>query len=365
MPAKKSTKKVAAKKKTTAKPKAAAKPKAKPAAAKKPAAKKAASPRKPKSAAAKKQPAKKAPAKKVSAKKVSAKKAPAKKTVAKKKSVAKPAKKSAVKKSAPPKKAGTKSKRKSTKSTTSSAISVPTASVTRSRSQRPNAFTLDDIDEILKGRPVSSSTTRTGKEKAARKVPSPKEEPEEQISVERRSHAPASLVDILGFDPNDNIKPEERALSEIPKKLHRYYKQLQRMRKELLESLEYHTEETLKRSAKEDSGDLSSYSQHQADAGTDNYDRDFALSLVSDEQELLFEVEEAIKRIHQGTYGICEVNGKPINRERLNAVPFARYSLEGQIEFEKTQRKKTHRGGIFDSALDDPSTFGGDDDGDD
>jgi RNA polymerase-binding transcription factor DksA len=79
---------------------------------------------------------------------------------------------------------------------------------------------------------------------------------------------------------------------------------------------------------------------HQADAGSDAYDRDFALSLLSQEQDALYEIEEALKRIDGGTYGICEMSGKPIPHARLEAIPFARYTVECQTVIEK-QKKAT------------------------
>ena len=106
-------------------------------------------------------------------------------------------------------------------------------------------------------------------------------------------------------------------------------------------------EETLKRSSKDDAGDLSAYGQHQADAGTDTFDRDFALSLVSNEQEALAEIEAAIKRVHAGTYGICETTQKPIAKERLLAVPFTRYSTEAKKEVERHSHRSVERGGLF------------------
>ncbi len=84
-----------------------------------------------------------------------------------------------------------------------------------------------------------------------------------------------------------------------------------------------------------------------ADAGTDTFDRDFALSLVSSEQEALSEVEAAIKRIKNGTYGTCEQTGKPIAKERLLAVPFTRYSAEAQKEIEKTRYRTRSQAGLF------------------
>jgi DnaK suppressor protein len=239
---------------------------------------------------------------------------------------------------------------------------VPVAQISRVKVQRPHAFTIEDVEEFLRTRGSKESTVST--KKASQ--PKPSDHHHGRLPPQKKqTHSAASLADILGFNPKEKVNAEERALADIPKKFHKHYKDLQKLRTQVKESLEFHTEETLNRSAKEDSGDLSGYGQHQADAGTDNYDRDFTLSLVSDEQELLFEIEEAIKRIHQGTYGICEVTGKPIAKERLNAVPFARYSLEGQIEYEKIQRRHTQRRGIFDSALDETSSFGVEDDGED
>lgn len=244
-------------------------------------------------------------------------------------------------------------------------IVPPIASVARVRSTRPHAFTLEDVEEFLQTRKTTEGTSQTRVSPDTATKATKVVEVEQIPPPEKQAHEAASLADILGFTPGEQENAAEKALSEIPKKFHKHYKDLQKLRAQVLESLEFHTEETLNRSAKEDSGDLSGYGQHQADAGTDNYDRDYALSLVSDGQELLFEIEEAIKRIHNGTYGVCEVTGKVINKERLNAVPFARYSLEGQIEFEKTQRRHSQRGGIFDSALEESPTFGNDDDSED
>ncbi|MFP4261197.1 MAG: TraR/DksA family transcriptional regulator, partial [Opitutales bacterium] len=109
------------------------------------------------------------------------------------------------------------------------------------------------------------------------------------------------------------------------------------------------------------------YGTHQADAGTDSFDRDFALSLVSSEQEALNEIEEAIQRIKNGTYGICEVTGKPIPAARLTAVPFTHYSVEGQAEYEKNLRRKADRvdpGGLFGETSDVPKIMSSDDDDD-
>jgi RNA polymerase-binding transcription factor DksA len=87
--------------------------------------------------------------------------------------------------------------------------------------------------------------------------------------------------------------------------------------------------------AKESAEQLASYSLHMADSGTDNFDRDFALSLLSSDQDAIYEIEEALKRIEKSTYGICELTGKQIPKTRLDAIPWTRFTVEAQAQLEK------------------------------
>src|SRR6478672_11028061 len=87
--------------------------------------------------------------------------------------------------------------------------------------------------------------------------------------------------------------------------------------------------------AKEATEGTPTYSMHMADAGTDSFDRDFALSMLSSDQDALYEIEEAIKRIENGSYGVCEVTGKPIPKARLEAIPWTRFSAEAQRQLER------------------------------
>lgn len=163
-----------------------------------------------------------------------------------------------------------------------------------------------------------------------------------------RSHnvAAASIADLLGgsnpFRKGEGFVDESK---QVPEKFRRYYRLLVDMREALQKGLAFHSEEALKKSGKDDAGDLSGYSQHLADAGTDTADRDFALSLISNEQEALKEIADAIERMKKGSYGTCEITGKPIPAARLIAVPFTRYSLEGQKELERNRRAHRRRGG--------------------
>ncbi|MEN7972934.1 MAG: TraR/DksA C4-type zinc finger protein [Verrucomicrobiota bacterium] len=72
-----------------------------------------------------------------------------------------------------------------------------------------------------------------------------------------------------------------------------------------------------------------------SDQGTDTFDREFALNQLSSEQDVLFEIDAAIRRIEDGSYGICEISGEPINIERLQALPYVRYTIATQSDLEK------------------------------
>jgi len=84
--------------------------------------------------------------------------------------------------------------------------------------------------------------------------------------------------------------------------------------------------------------EASAFGMHQADAGSDAYDRDFALSLLSQEQDALYEIDEALKRIDLGTYGVCEMCEKSIPHARLEAIPFARLTVDCQSKLEKERK---------------------------
>jgi RNA polymerase-binding transcription factor DksA len=127
----------------------------------------------------------------------------------------------------------------------------------------------------------------------------------------------------------------------------KYKKLLLDLRDHLIDGVNFLATDNLKRSNREASGELSGYSLHMADAGTDNFDREFALSLVSNEQEALYEIEEALKRLEHSTYGLCANCEKPIRKERLQAVPFARLCVNCQSGVEKDHRRPAQPTGVF------------------
>ena len=101
--------------------------------------------------------------------------------------------------------------------------------------------------------------------------------------------------------------------------------------------------------AKESAQEMAGYSLHMADSGTDNFDRDFALSLLSSDQDAVYEIEEALKRIEKNTYGICELTGKPIPEPRLEAIPWARFTVESQAQLEREGALRQRRLGTLGS----------------
>ena len=99
-------------------------------------------------------------------------------------------------------------------------------------------------------------------------------------------------------------------------------------RREILRNVSEIEDEALKKSRLDATGDLSSMPIHMADLGTDNYEQEFVLGLMDSERKLLHEIDDALQRIEDGTYGICEGTGKPIRKARLEAQPWARYRVE-------------------------------------
>lgn len=85
------------------------------------------------------------------------------------------------------------------------------------------------------------------------------------------------------------------------------------------------------------SGELSSMPVHMADIGSDSFEQEFGLDLLAEEKKILAEIQQALKRIDEGEYGICEGLGNPIEKRRLEAIPWTRYSLEYAQLLEKGQ----------------------------
>ena len=96
---------------------------------------------------------------------------------------------------------------------------------------------------------------------------------------------------------------------------------------------------SLSKSQRDSSGDLSGYAFHMADAGTDTYEREFVGNLVTAEQKILFEIDEALRRIKNLTYGICMKCEKNIRKTRLQIVPYARLCTKCKEKMEASEER--------------------------
>ena len=110
-------------------------------------------------------------------------------------------------------------------------------------------------------------------------------------------------------------------------------------RNELLGNVSYMEKDALR----EDRSDLSNMPIHMADAGTDSYEQEFTLELMDSERKLITEIDQALERIDDGTYGICQGNGEPIPKPRLEAIPWARYC----VACANIQEKRRQKGGGY------------------
>ena len=144
---------------------------------------------------------------------------------------------------------------------------------------------------------------------------------------------------------NHAIPNSTRPVLKQPVKLTPFLKQqkqrLMALRDTILDSMAGVAKDTLR--SRPEGSEASAFGMHQADAGSDAYDKDFALSLLSQEQDALYEIEEAIKRVAKGTYGVCEMSGKQISHLRLEALPFARCTVECQAQLEKNRHFQRSR----------------------
>jgi len=174
----------------------------------------------------------------------------------------------------------------------------------------------------------------------------------------------ANLAAILGVaspkGKSGGSTPKNVAANGMPKvkpEWVKYYKILMELRERLRNQMAG--------LAKESAEEIAGYSLHMADSGTDNFDRDFALSLLSSDQEAIYEIEEAMKRIEKKRYGVCELTGKAIPKARLDAIPWTRFTVDAQMQLEKEGALKSRRLGNLGSVDSSGSFEMADDDSDD
>jgi len=269
----------------------------------------------------------------------SAKKTAKKKTASRKKSTVR---KAAVKKktAAAGRSAGARNKKKKTSTSAAKTARKSAAKTTSSKKVSKTSAKKAVTKKAVSGGKTSkkvdrpSRPGRSGGEQAAAQAPSPKREGptlDAAKAVAQRFAAAAGLRPV-------EITAEERALeaartgkrltkSPLTKReLAHFRKLLLQKRAEVIGDVSAMEEEALR---SDRGGSLSSLTQHMADQGSDEYEQSLALGLAESQRKLLKEIDEALERIDQGVYGVCEVLGVAIPKERLEARPWAKTSLEG------------------------------------
>lgn len=147
----------------------------------------------------------------------------------------------------------------------------------------------------------------------------------------------ASTRDVVG---------ESVTEKKVSRKWRTHYERLLGLRRHLLARQADLTKDALE--------EQPSFSSHMADAATDTYDRDFALSMLSSEQDAATEIDYALERIRNGTYGICELTGKPIEPARLEAIPWTRFSTAAEKKLETEGALKRARLGPREALIREP-----------
>ena len=300
-----------------------------------------------KKAPAKKAPAKKAPAKKTPAKKAPAKKAPAKKAPAKKAPVKKaPAKKAPVKKApaktAPVKKVSVK------KVPVKSGIKKPTPGASTTSAAKKKKTDRRVAPTVVSSRKTAKKTESTGKKTPRRRIDfaNPRSVAAAAASSEtdsdgyvlingRRVRAISTKGTGVKKKTRSKVVPEiAKVVNEIDvskikthltkRELTAYKSLLLEKRRHIVAMVSGLETEALRSSG----GNLSNMPIHMADVGTDVFEQDFTLGMAATERELIVEIDSALERIGARIYGVCQSTGKPIPKPRLQAKPWAKYTIE-------------------------------------
>jgi RNA polymerase-binding transcription factor DksA len=185
-----------------------------------------------------------------------------------------------------------------------------------------------------KHKAVAKKATKTASKKAVKSAAAKSKPAARAVrSANGKERAPKGKNNQAFTINNHHGKAKERRLDPFTRA---QKEKLLQLRDAMVDSMAGVAQDTLR--ARAEGSEASAFGMHQADAGSDAYDRDFALSLLSQEQDALYEIDEALKRIDLGTYGKCEMSGKPILHARLEAIPFARFTVECQSQLEKQNK---------------------------
>lgn len=156
-------------------------------------------------------------------------------------------------------------------------------------------------------------------------------------AAKNRAARVASFGQTLAATPV-RVTPESSGLTAAD--LNYFRDVLLQKRAELLGDVNTLRAEALNKNRQDAAGDLSSMPLHMADLGTDHYEQEFTLGLMESERQLLVEIDDALARIRDGTYGVCAATGRAIGKARLKAVPWSKYCLDVSLAQERGRQRR-------------------------
>jgi RNA polymerase-binding transcription factor DksA len=183
------------------------------------------------------------------------------------------------------------------------------------------------------------SAKKTAKKAAAKKEAPAKKAVKKETPSKKAAKKAAAVKAVPPAPPKKKVAPRKPVKLTIFVKKQR--QRLLDLKDELMDAMYGVQQETLRNGPS--GGEASGSGMHQGDAGSDAYDRDFALNLLSKEQDALQEIQSALDRIAEGMYGICGISGKKIPQARLEAIPFARLTVECQSKWEQENPNRKFR----------------------
>ncbi|MEM9419329.1 MAG: TraR/DksA C4-type zinc finger protein [Planctomycetota bacterium] len=274
-----------------------------------------------KKAAPKKKAAKKAPAKKTTTKKKVTKKAPAKKA-ASKKATKKKAVKKVVKKATSKKVAKKKVAKKAVSKKVTKKKVAKKAPAKKAPAKKKVVKKAPAKKAVTKKVTKKIGTKKTIKKKSTFKAP--------RVPYAALAAAPAPAYNPHDHEPLTNAQLRKIKTGLTAKDLRFFRQELLERRAEIIGDVQ-----GLEAARSGSSGEISHMPLHMADVGSDNYEQEFTLGLMESERKTILEIDDALQRIVDKTYGVCIESGKPISRPRLEAKPWAKYSIEVARERER------------------------------
>jgi len=206
------------------------------------------------------------------------------------------------------------------------AAAITSAAATKN-AKRPSAIAPPVKSQVVAKPQAATKVAKPAKPPVVLKPIAPVKPPEP-------AYVPPPVEQVL---TGDSTKPKKNQAGLSSKELETFRNLLLDKRRELVGDMYDMEREALGAGG----SNLSTLPVHMADMGTDNYEQEFTLGLVEKDRSLLREINHALAKIQNGTFGLCEGTGKPISKVRLEAQPWTRFSIEHAREMEK------RRGGIM------------------